>query len=102
LDSLAARCVRLHEASERGDPWAERTLFRAAQRGPRAAQALIDLTMEWHRHPGALDPCEDPGCAEALSAAVWAVSWEAWWPPGGKPPEHQRVLRVPGLSIGYA
>jgi hypothetical protein len=90
-DSLAARCVRLHEASERGDPWAERILFRLAMRGPRAGQLLIDLEMGWHRHPGSPGPCEDAGCAEALVPAVWAASWEAYWPPGGKPPEHQRV-----------
>lgn len=85
MRSLAARCWQLHQAAGHGDPWAERILFRLANRGPRAAQLWIDLTMGWHRHPGSLDPCEDAGCVEALAPAVWAASWEAYWPPGKHP-----------------
>jgi len=83
--SLAARCQQLHRAAERGDAGAEARLQRLAAAGQRAAQCLADLLLEWHRHPGRLDPCEDPSCAEALDAVAWARSWEAYWPPGQHP-----------------
>jgi hypothetical protein len=85
MASLAARCYWVHQAAEAGGPAAERQLRRMAGRGQRAAQCLIDATMQWHRHPGQPEPCEDPGCPEASDPAAWVASWEAYWPPGNHP-----------------
>lgn len=83
--SLAARCWHLHQAAERGDRAAGRRLDRLAARGIRAGQCAIDLAMDWHRHAGQPDPCDEP-CPEALDGAAWAQAWEAYWPPGAGPP----------------
>ncbi len=83
--SLAARCQQLHAAAEAGDTAAAQRLDRLAAAGPRAAQCLGDLLLEWHRHPGQPDPCESEQCAEASDPAAWARSWEAYWPPGQHP-----------------
>ena len=83
--SLAARAWQLHAAAKAGDAAADRQLGRLAARGTRAGQAVIDVTCGWHRHPGQPDACDDEMCAEVLDGAVFAASWEAWWPPGGSP-----------------
>jgi hypothetical protein len=83
--SLAARCQLLHAAAECGSPAAARRLDRLSRAGQRAGQCCIDLVMDWHRHPGRLDPCDDPGCAEASDGAAWAAAWELYWPPGHLP-----------------
>jgi hypothetical protein len=83
--SLAARCWQLHAAAERGDTAAARRLDRLVRGGVRAGQCGTDLLMGWHRHPGQLDPCEDASCPEASDGAVWAASWEGYWPPGHHP-----------------
>jgi hypothetical protein len=80
--SLAAHCQRLHRAAEGGDRAAGRRLDRLGWSGHRAGQCLIDLVAGWHRHPGMRDACDEAGCPEAAGGAVWAASWEAWWPPG--------------------
>lgn len=83
--SLAARCQQVHAAAERGDEGAEVRLRRLAAAGQRAAQCLGDLLLDWHRHAGQPDPCEDASCAEASDDTVWAASWELYWPPGQHP-----------------
>jgi hypothetical protein len=83
--SLAAHCWQLHAAAERGDAAAARRLDRLSAAGVRAGQCHIDLGMQWHRHPGQLDPCDDTSCPEASDPVAWAASWELYWPPGQHP-----------------
>ncbi len=85
MASLAARCYRVHQAAEAGVPGAERQLRRMAARGERAAQAVTDLSLQWHRHPGSPDPCEGVSCPEASDPVAWAQSWERYWPAGQHP-----------------
>ena len=85
MSGLAARCWALHTAAEAGDSAAARRLEGLVARGPRAAQCSIDLLYGWHRHAGQADPCEED-CPEATVPAMWAESWEGYWPPGGAPP----------------
>ena len=85
MRSLALHCWQLHQTAEAGDRTAARRLERLSRSGVRAGQAMTDLVMGWHRHPGQPGPCDDTSCAEASDGAVWAASWEAWWPPGQHP-----------------